>query len=316
MAMEPEVRYTWIGATLVLLVAALVLAVVWLRQAGTHASDVVYEIVFARQSLEGMQVGGIVNMRGIRVGQVVSFSLSRDQINRVSVLIRVARDTPVAVNTVAVVSRNILTGLARINLVTPEPPGKALAAGANEAHPVIREGTSTDEKIEEVANRLTESGITALERIGYFLDADNKQAFADALVSVRNVAYGLERRLEKVDNTLLVIDRNIKSFGHATDDIARSVALIRTDFHSLTGQAEGTLRDVSVAAHSIDQEAVALSRQIDAAAGSGALELRATAQELRVTAELLDKTLVRLRDPRAVIFGPNGAQLGPGEKLK
>ena len=314
--MEPEVRYTWIGATLVALVVALVLALVWLREAGTHATDLVYEIVFARQSLEGLQVGGSVNMRGIRVGQVVSYSLSREQVNRVTVLIRVARDTPVAVNTVAVVSRNILTGLARINLITPEPPGEPLVARSSEDHPVIREGTSTDEKIEEVANRLTESGITALERVGNFLDADNKQAFTDALVSVRNVAYGLDQRLEQLDRTLVSVDRNLQTFGRASDGIARSVDSIRGDFNALAARGDSTLREVSVAARAIDKEANALARQIDAAAGSGSLELRATAQELRVTAERLDRTLGRLRDPRAVIFGPNDGQLGPGEKLK
>lgn len=314
--MEPEVRYTWIGATLVALVAALVLAVVWLRQAGTHTSDLTYEIVFARQSLEGLQTGGSVNMRGIRVGQVLSYSLSREQVNRVSVLIRVARDTPVAVNTVAVVSRNILTGLARINLITPEPPGAPLLAVADETYPVIREGTSTDEKIEEVANRVAESGITALENVGRFLDADNKQAFTDALVSVRNVAYGLEQRLDRLDRTLASVDRNVQTFGRASDDISKSVDLIRADFHALGTQADGTLKEVSVAARSIGKEAGELARQIDAAAGSGSLELRATAQELRVTAELLDRTLSRLRDPRAILFGPNASQLGPGEKAK
>jgi len=314
--MEPEVRYTWIGATLVALVAALVLTVVWLRQAGTTGSDVTYEIVFARQSLEGLQVGGNVNMRGIRVGQVVSYSLSRNQGNRVNVLVRVARDTPVSTNTVAVVSRNILTGLARINLITPEPAGGPLVATAEQSYPVIREGTSTDEKIEEVANRLAESGVTALEHVGNFLDADNKQAFTDALVGVRNVTYGLEKRLDRLDQTLASVDRSVAAFGRASEGIAKSVVLMRGDFNRVATQADNTLRDVSATAGAIDQQASALVQRLDAAAGSGSLELRATTQQLRVTAELLDRTLNGVRDPRALIFGPNAAQLGPGEKAK
>jgi ABC-type transporter Mla subunit MlaD len=314
--MEPEVRYTWIGATLVALVVALVLAIVWLREAGTRSTDVTYEIVFVRQSLEGLQVGGNVNMRGIRVGQVVSYSLSREQVNRVTVLVRVARDTPVAANTVAVVSRNILTGLARVNLVTPEPPGATLLARAGENYPVIREGTSTDEKIEEVANRLAESTVTALERAGSFLDADSKQAFTDALVSIRNVASGLDQRLDRLDRTLEVVDRNAQAFGNASTGIARSVDLMRGDFNRVATQVNGTLKDVSVSARTIDQEASALLRRLDATAGSGSLELRATIQELRSTADTLDRTLNRVRDPRALIFGPNSAQLGPGEKQK
>lgn len=314
--MEPEVRYTWIGATLVILVAALVGSVVWLKSAGSRATDQIYEVVFVRQSLEGLQVGGSVNMRGIRVGQVMSYSLSREEINRVNVLIRVDRGTPVSDKTVAVVSRNIVTGLARINLVSPNGPSAPLVAQAGEPYPIIREGTSTDEKIEEVATRLAESGVAALERVGNFLDADNKQAFTDALVSVRNVASDLDQRLERLDHTLSVIDRNVQTFGRASGDIAKSVDRIRGEFGPLAAQAGNTLQEVSVAARTLRQDASNLSRQIETAAGGGSLELRATAQELRVTAELLDRTLGRLRDPRAVLFGPHETQLGPGEKLK
>lgn len=314
--MEPEVRYTWIGATLLILVAALAASLVWLRSAGTRTTDQVYEIVFVRQSLEGLQVGGSVSMRGIRVGQVMSYSLSRDEINRVSVLIRVDRDTPVSEKTVAVVSRNILTGLARINLVSPNGRSAPLVAKAGEPYPVIREGTSTDEKIEEVANRLAESGVAALERVGNFLDADNKQAFTDALVSVRNVASTLDQRLERLDRTLTIIDRNVQTFGRASDDIAKSVDRIKNDFRPVAARADSTLQEMSVATHALREDAANLSRQIETAAGGGSLELRATAQELRVSAELLDRTLNRLRDPRAVLFGPHETQLGPGEKRK
>jgi phospholipid/cholesterol/gamma-HCH transport system substrate-binding protein len=314
--MEPEVRYTWIGATLVVLVAALVASVVWLKSAGSKVTDQIYEIVFERQSLEGLQVGGNVSMRGIRVGQVMSYSLSRDEANRVRVLIRVDRNTPVSDKTAAVVSRNILTGLARINLVSPNGRGAPLVAQAGETYPVIREGTSTDEKIEEVANRLAESGVAALERVGNFLDADNKQAFTDALVSVRNVASNLDQRLERLDRTLTVIDRNVQTFGRASDDIARSVDRIKDDFRPVAAKTDSTLQEVSVAVRALREDAGNLSRQIEVAAGGGSLELRATAQELRVTTELLDRTLNRLRDPRAVLFGPHETQLGPGEKRK
>ena len=81
--MEPDVRYTYIGATLVALIAAAVLAILWLTQWGSHESYRSYEIIFVRQSLEGLQVGGDVTMRGIKVGQVVDYTLSSKDINRV-----------------------------------------------------------------------------------------------------------------------------------------------------------------------------------------------------------------------------------------
>ena len=67
----------------------------------------------------------------------------------------------------------------------------------------------------------------------------------------------------------------------------------------------GTLRDLSRAA-------AALERTADV----GVNELRATTQELRSSAEIVARTADRLDNPRTAIFGPDPAQLGPGEKLR
>src|SRR5918999_2054434 len=125
-AMEPEARYTAIGAVLLLLLLALAASTVWLTRSGTRADARHYTIYFERQSLQGLQVGSSVAMRGIQVGRVVRYSISRDNINRVRVTIRVEGKIPVSSNTVAVVERKLLTGLARIDLETPGVPGVEL----------------------------------------------------------------------------------------------------------------------------------------------------------------------------------------------
>ena len=124
--MEAEAHYKTVGATLVCLVVAVVLGMVWLARTGARADFRYYTIYFERQSLEGLQVGGDVNIRGVKVGRVEQYSISRDNINLVKVTIRIDRNSPVSTNTVAVVDRNILTGLARINLATPGRPGPEL----------------------------------------------------------------------------------------------------------------------------------------------------------------------------------------------
>jgi len=159
---EPEARYTSVGATLLALVLAVVLAITWLARTGARADFRYYTIYFERQSLEGLQVGGDVNMRGVKVGRVESYTISRANINRVQVIVRVDRTTPVSTNTVAVVDRNILTGLARINLATPGDPGPELSAvQPDESYPVIPEGQSDIEQFTNAINRLANTGAAA-----------------------------------------------------------------------------------------------------------------------------------------------------------
>jgi len=314
--MEPDVRYTFIGVTLVALIAAAVVAIVWLTGAGSGDHYRKYEIVFVRQSLEGLQIGGDVAMRGIKIGQVVSYSLSSTDVNRVTVIIRIQRDAPVAENTVAVVNRTLVTGIARISLRTPVPAGPPLKAVAGQEYPLIKEGTSTEEQITDAASKIAESGAEALNRVNALLDKDNLETVTAVLVNLKNITAGLDARLDRIDQTLATVNRAVDQFGRASTNIASAVDRMSLDVSPLVKQTEGTMREVGDAVKAVESQTVLLAQQLRTVSETASLDLHSTARELRITAEALDRTLNRYRDPRALIFGPSPAQLGPGEKVK
>ena len=73
--MEPDTRYSLIGAVVLALTAAAIIAYLWLSSVGRNADYRFYTVFFERQSLEGLQVGGSVNMRGINVGRVEDYEI-------------------------------------------------------------------------------------------------------------------------------------------------------------------------------------------------------------------------------------------------
>jgi hypothetical protein len=75
--MEPEARFTFIGTLLLALLLAAAAATIWLTRSGARADLRYYTIYFERQSLQGLQVGGDVEMRGVQVGRVERFCASR-----------------------------------------------------------------------------------------------------------------------------------------------------------------------------------------------------------------------------------------------
>jgi len=314
--MEPDVRYTFIGVTLVALIAAAVVAIVWLTGAGSGDHYRKYEIVFVRQSLEGLQIGGDVAMRGIKIGQVVSYSLSSTDVNKVTVIIRIQRDAPVAENTVAVVNRTLVTGIARISLRTPVPAGPPLKTVDGQEYPLIKEGTSTEEQITDAASKIAESGAEALNRVNALLDKDNLETVTAVLVNLKNITAGLDARLDRIDQTLATVNRAVDQFGRASTNIASAVDRMSLDVSPLVKQTEGTMREVGDAVKAVESQTVLLTQQLRTVSETASLDLHSTARELRITAEALDRTLNRYRDPRALIFGPSPAQLGPGEKVK
>ncbi|MGH8642112.1 MAG: MlaD family protein [Burkholderiales bacterium] len=315
--MEAEARYKTVGATLVCLVLAVVLAMAWLARTGARADFRYYTIYFERQSLEGLQVGGDVNIRGVKVGRVEQYSISRDNINLVRVTIRIDKNSPVSTNTVAVVDRNILTGLARINLVTPGRPGPELTdVRSGEDYPVIAEGHSDMEQLTGAMNRLAITGAAALANMEELLDKENRETFKATLSNLRELSSGLAKRVGRFDEVASALEKTAADFGKASREIAAGVDNLSKSAQPVANQADVALRDLSKAAQALERATTTLSRSLDAATHTGVLELRATAQELRSSAEILARAADRLQDPRAVIFGPNPAQLGPGEQMR
>jgi phospholipid/cholesterol/gamma-HCH transport system substrate-binding protein len=333
--MEPEARYTTIGAVLLLLTAAAVGLFVWLSSSGSASDFRFYSIYFERQSLEGLQIGGDVSMRGVKVGRVEDYTISRDNINRVAVRVRIARETPVSENTVAVVARNLLTGIARIQLETPGTPGPELVAVPDgERYPVIPEGTSNIDQIADAAGRLALQADTALQNINRVLGPQNQVAFSETLGALRDLARGLNGQMGAIDETARSVqataaafERSSRDITAAVDRVARSVEPLGRDASAALREARDSMQTLTQSGRSLEttiarsverleRDTGSLARRTEDAVDIGLHELRATSQELRASVELITRTLDRLQDPKALLLGPSDRQLGPGEEPK
>ena len=328
--MEAEARYTWVGAAVIALLAALVAGLLWLADAGGEGGFKRYTIHFERQALDGLAVGADVTLRDIKVGRVEDYALADDQVNRVRVEVRVDRRAPVRTNTVAIISRNYVTGIATIALFTREPPGEPLEqAPEGEPYPIIAEGRS---EIDEVATRVGKVGDMAsfaLSNINQLLNADNRATTMATIRSLRDLSVGLQERLLLLDRTLARLDAAAGEVGGAADQLGRAGDRVAVTIEQAGARVDLTLteadRTLADARHAIDQIADAggavqlkvaeAAQRLDTTAGNVDHELAAAMAELRLSTETATRTLDRLRDPRLLLLGPSPAQLGPGEKL-
>ena len=105
--MEAEARYTFVGASVLVLIAALVAGLVWLKNVGGGDNFERFAIHFEQQALDGLEIGADVTLRGIKVGRVEDYALSGTTLNRVRVEVRVDRRAPVRTNTTAVVDAQL-----------------------------------------------------------------------------------------------------------------------------------------------------------------------------------------------------------------
>jgi ABC-type transporter Mla subunit MlaD len=328
--MEAEARYTLVGAGVLVLIAALVTALVWLKNYGGQGDFNRYAIHFEQQALDGLEVGADVSLRGIKVGRVEDYALSGTTFNRVRVEVRVDRRAPVLTNTVAIVTRNFVTGIAAIALVNREPPGAVLAeVPEGERYPVIGEGRSDLDEIAGRVSKVGEMASVALSNVNQLLDADNRAAMMATVRSLRDLSAGLNARLGALDTTLARVGAAAADVGKGALELGRSGSRIAAvaehggerldatlaETERTLAEARAALQQLGQAGGAVQTQALATARRLEDTAANVDDQLGTAVAELRLSIEAATRVLDRLREPRAALLGPTPSQLGPGEKL-
>lgn len=287
---EPEARYAYVGAVVVLLFCTITALIVWLNNKGTKGLSSFYLIYFKDISLSGLQVDGNVTMRGIKVGQVRSLQFSRRDTELVKILIEVQDDTPVKVDTKAVIQRNLLTGLASVDLVGGRqsvPPLRAIPP--EEEFPVIPQGQTGLEAFErslpDFLASLSETAANAnrlIEEARQFFTPENQEA-------LRTILGNLNHFMSKASGG----DLNI---GALVEEIRRSVVAVRTVFSMISEKKDTVGQILDLIAQRLGPDSAAVVGRVSE------------------TTDKLNAVLSNYDNPRALILGPHVDELGPGER--
>jgi phospholipid/cholesterol/gamma-HCH transport system substrate-binding protein len=324
--MEAEARYTLVGAGAVLLVAILVATVLWLNKFAAQDAFTDYTIYFENQRIDGLQIDSDVDMRGVSVGRVVSFALADYQagnmlINRVRVVISLDSSIPVFTNTVAVITRNLVTGIAQVSLVTPNTEGaQMLTAMPGEPYSVIAEGRSDLEEIAGKVERLGDMAGEIMGNLNRLLSLENREAFTSLIVNLSELTGNLNQRMTRLDEVLGGIDEATGSINRAGQDISGlagnisgQVELLVGDVRNTISEAEAAMRSVSTAMLALQTQGETLTTQLDRTGAVLSDQMAAAVTELRRSLESAELTLQRLQDPRSAVLGVSPSRLGPGE---
>lgn len=312
--MEADARYTFVGAALLALIAAVVIGLVWLQDSGSRREFAFFNIFFEHQSLDGLSQGGEVAVRGIKIGRVEDIALTQ-AVNRVRVTVRVDRRLPVSENTVAVVTRNLVTGIATVNLVSPDKPAAPLVdIPPGSDYPVIAEGQSDVDNITGRVSQIGDLAAEAISNVNRTLRAENREALTASLQSLRELTTGLNQRLASLDRSLAAFDNTMVAATRASNRVAEVAEHTGRQIDPALVEVQATLKAVAAAAQSLERESKGLSASVNRAADATDDQLSSVAIELRSSVEAFNRAVDRFRDPAAAVLGPTKAQLGPGER--
>ncbi|OZA13216.1 MAG: ABC transporter substrate-binding protein, partial [Hydrogenophilales bacterium 17-62-8] len=186
--METEGRYTLVGLLVLLVTSLMTLGILWLVGAADTIAYQNYTVYFKKQSLDGLAVGGPVKMRGIDVGTVADFDFVSNRDEAVAVIARVDADLDIHQGAEAYVKRNLVTGIAAIEIVNGPQGAPELQASEGERYPLIAEGSSDIDKVAVTLAKLADSGEAIMEQMSLVLSEKNQRALSQALANLNTLS--------------------------------------------------------------------------------------------------------------------------------
>lgn len=315
--MDTRANYTLVGAFVVGFFVLIIAAVMWLSDLSVQDHSNFYTVYFKEHTLDGLQVDSWVTMRGIRIGTVHNFKIAPNNIELVRVTLKLNDDIPVKTDTQASIKRNILTGLAWIDLIKTTADAPLLVdVPRGEDYPVLLEGRSSFEKIAANAPELMDQVSTLVRNAQSFLSEENKNSVTKTLHHIEQVTESLAKNRASLELTLT----KLSELGTEGTELARSLRKLSDSARGGTGELANdvstTVRRLAEVVEDVDKEMKLAMKSLRNVGEVVSQESIVVAQDFRRLSRALAGTLQEYRDPRSIIAGPTADSLGPGEKKR
>lgn len=313
--MEANARYTLVGSVVLAVAALLVLGLLWVAGKADDITYKHYTIYFSNQSMDGLDVDSAVKMRGIKVGVVSDFEFVARPAEAVRVVIKVQEQTPVRRGAEAYVKRNVVTGLATIELKNPiEQAGLLEDAPDGERYPVIAEGSSDLDRVATAVSRMAENGAQVLDKMNTLLSDENQARISTTLQNLKELSDHLASNKQTLEAAVQGMKDASDEFRFAGASIAQAATRAEGSIAGVGQNAQSTLKEATRALESLQKESRAISSKLQALSDTGSLELIAMSRDVRAASDAVTVAGQKLSNPKALLLGPGKQQLGPGEK--
>ena len=243
--METKANYVLIGAFVLLAAGALALFTLWIAGNPLNRSYSDYDVIF-EGPVNGLSEGGEVRFNGIKVGEVTTLRLDRDNPNNVIAHIRIESQTPVRTDSIAQLNFQGITGVTFIQILAGNPESPLLIAQDGIVPRIRTSRTLVDELFKGGQDLLGVSGDT-IKRLNDMLSEENIDHFSSALKSLDIAAAKIaadDGMLDNANAALAQLAPTIVALEAAATSIESAATSISGDVSTLSTEATAALDKV------------------------------------------------------------------------
>lgn len=218
--MESKVNYTVVGAFVIALTAAIVVATIWLSAGFSHVEYEIYA-VYMDESVTGLNIDSPVKYNGVDVGLVKNIELSRQNPQRVRLLLNVKADTPITIGTTATLNVQGLTGVAYVSLQGTFKDNQPLQAKPGESYPVIKSSPSLLVRLDTTIRDLSRNLDQISTKAQAFLNTNNQHAVEQTLANLNQLSSAF------INQTLPAANQALNNLNTASLNLASTIEEIK-----------------------------------------------------------------------------------------
>ena len=284
--METKANYVAVGAFVLVCLAALLIALLWLG-GSQYTREFAYYRTYFSGSVTGLGDGTLVRYNGIQVGRVSKVEFDPNDPKRVIVTLQINPDLPIHSDSLASIASEGLTGGTYVEIDGGSQSAPVLAHTMFGEYPVIRSRQSTLQQLEQSAPQLLAKINHIADRLNDVLSDTNRQAFAQTLANLRNMSADFAKHSTQFDSI-------VKNLDTASAGLNSNLA----DLHTVLGSAQLTVEHVDKLSQDVDKLSGDLDNQVN---GARIDQLMAQTREMLKSLTRLSDELER--EPTRLIYG-------------
>lgn len=286
--MESKTNYTIVGLTVLILLAGLITAGLWLS-VGFDQSKYNTYVVYMEEAVSGLSEDSLVKFNGVKVGSISEIELNKADPQQVKILLKIQEGTPISISTQATLIAQGITGTTYLGLTATSSTTVPLEIKPGEQYPVIPYKSSFLNQLEKTIEDLSVS----MKRI---LNKENTKNLSKALANLQTITN--------------VFAKNSKAINQSLHDFPELITEIRNS----VGRFSDMSHDVASAGKQLNVTMKAGRNAIDKISQQAIPPAVVLLRRLDLIAANLEQVSVELRaNPSVIIRGSAPPKPGPGE---
>lgn len=286
--MEAKANYTIVGLTVLILIASLLSAALWLSTGFDHKKYNDYT-VYMQETISGLSDESPVKYNGVKVGYVDKIALSTFDPQQVKLTLKIEEGTPITTSTTATLISQGITGTTYLGLTASSAEYTPLAATPGETYPVIPYKPSFFNQLEKSIDKVG-------KRLSAVLDKENAQNLKQTLQHLEKLSNALANNNANIDKTLKDLPRLVNNFEVTAKRFTRMADSLYTAGNQVTVTMKSGKRSIDQISQQTLPNLSDLIQKMDRIA----LNMEAISSDMR-------------RNPSVIIRGSTPIKPGPGE---